>query len=127
MQGKRFFDVKKLLDFWSLPHFLFGTLLALVSIAFHLSVSMMFLITAFLALIWEGIEMKWRLSEAPGNGFVDILLALGGFGVTFFFINRVGVDPDRYDSLLIFTSIFFLCLNFFAWRARFEHDQEFQG
>jgi len=127
MRKGRFWYLKKVIDFWSIPHFLFGTLLTFVTIAFHLSVIKMFFVTAFLAIVWEGIEMKWRLSEAPRNGFADILLALVGFGVTFFFVDRFPVDPDRYDSLLIFTSILFLCLNFFAWRARFEHDQEFQG
>ncbi|MDD2766186.1 MAG: hypothetical protein PHH40_00295 [Candidatus Moranbacteria bacterium] len=127
MYKRRLLDVKKLIDFWSIPHFLFGTLLALATITFVLSIEYMFLVTLFLAIVWELIEMKWRLCEAPGNGFVDVLLALVGFTVTFLLVNRVGVSPERYGSLLIFTTLLFLCLNFFAWRARFEHDREFQG
>lgn len=127
MRKHQFFDARKLVDFWSVPHFLFGTILAMITITFDFPIGYMFFATLYLAIFWELIEMRWRLSEAPENGFIDIVLALIGFLVTFPLVDRVDVNFQSHNSLLIVTAILFLCLNFFAWRARFENDQEFQG
>lgn len=121
------FDIKKIVDYWSIPHFLFGTVLALVTITFSLSVVLMFLATLYLAIFWELLEMRFRLLEAPGNNVTDILLALCSFVLTFLLIDQTDPNTERHIALLIVTIILFLCLNFFAWRARFEHDGEFQS
>lgn len=87
----------------------------------------MFFATLYLAIFWELLEMRFRLREARGNGIADVLLALFSFGVTFLLIDQTDPNLERHGSILIVTSILFLCLNFFAWRARFEHDYEFRG
>ncbi|MEI8096657.1 MAG: hypothetical protein WCG73_00970, partial [Candidatus Moraniibacteriota bacterium] len=79
------------------------------------------------AIFWELLEMRFRIHEAPGNSVTDILLALSSFALTFLLIDRVDPNVERHSALLIVTIIIFLCLNFFAWRARFEHDGEFQN
>lgn len=127
MRHRRSLKVKKLIDSWSVPHFLFGTVLALCAITFVLPIGYMFFATAYLALFWELLEMRFRLSEAPGNGSADVVLALLGFGTAFLLVDRVGATSQSNYSLLIVTSVLFLSLNFFAWRARFEHDREFLG
>jgi len=119
--------IRKLFDYWSVPHFLFGTVLALFTITFSLSIAWMFFATLYLAIFWELLEMRFRLREARGNGIADVLLALFSFGVTFLLIDQTDPNLERHGSILIVTSILFLCLNFFAWRARFEHDYEFRG
>lgn len=123
----RSLKVKKLLDYWSVPHFLFGTVLALFTITFSLSVVYMFFVTLYLAIFWELLEMRFRLREAKGNSGIDVLLALLGFSIAFILVDRINANVGNQGSLLIITGILFLCLNFFAWRARFEHDGEFQG
>ncbi len=123
----QFFNPTKLFDWWSVPHFLFGMVTALVALAFSLSVSRVFLATLALAIVWELLKKRYRISEAPGNGTVDVLLPLIAFGITFLLVDRVGVNPEHYQALLIVTSFLYVSVNFFAWRARLERDREFQG
>ncbi|OIP58883.1 MAG: hypothetical protein COZ29_00995 [Candidatus Moranbacteria bacterium CG_4_10_14_3_um_filter_45_9] len=123
----RSLKAKKLLDYWSMPHFLFGTVSALFAVTFSLSVVYMFFVTLCLAIFWELLEMRFRLRETKGNSSMDVLLSLLSFGITFILVDRIDANIQNHGSLLIVTSILFLCLNFFAWRARFEHDGEFQG
>lgn len=124
---RRSLKMKNLLDYWSVPHFLFGTVLALFAITFSLSLAYTFFATLYLAIFWELLEMRFRLSEARGNGSMDVFLALLGFGITSVLVDRIDSNAGSNGSLLIVTTTLFLCLNFFAWRARFEHDREFQG
>ncbi len=123
----RSLKARKLFDYWSMPHFLFGTVSALFTVTFLLPVVYMFFVTLYLSIFWELLEMRFRLHEAKGNSGMDVLLALFGFGSTFIFADRINANVGNQSSLLIITGILFLCLNFFAWRARFEHDGEFQG
>lgn len=123
----RLFDTKKLFDWWSVPHFLFGMVMALAAIVFSFPTSYAFFATLYLALFWELLEKRYRLSEAPGNALIDILLPLFAFGMTFMLVNQADPDPDRQSALLIVVVLLYLSVNFFAWRARFENDREFQG
>lgn len=122
----RLFDMKKLFDWWSVPHFLFGMITALTAIVFSFPTSYAFFATLYLALFWELLEKKYRLSEAPGNALIDILLPLSAFGITLLLVNRTDPNPEHHTALLIAVSLLYLCVNFFAWRARFDRDREFQ-
>jgi len=123
----RFLDPKKMLDWWSVPHFLFGMVTALVAMVFSVPVFHGFLATLYLAIFWELLEKRYRLSEAPGNAPVDILLPLLAFGMTFLLVGQSHPEPDRVASLLVVIFLLYMAVNFFSWRARFERDQEFLG
>jgi hypothetical protein len=125
--SRRFFNTERLFDYWSVPHFLFGTVMALFAITYSLSTALMFFATLYLAIIWELLEARFRLREAQGNKIIDVFLPLLSFVITFFLIGRGNINPEQPSSLLIVTTILFLCLNFFAWRARFDRDRDFLG
>ncbi|MFZ2300180.1 MAG: hypothetical protein WAW00_03535 [Candidatus Moraniibacteriota bacterium] len=123
----RLFDLKKLFDWWSVPHFLFGMVTALTTITFSFPIFYAFFATLILALLWELLETRYRISEAPGNGTIDVILPLIAFGITFLLVDRMDPNPEHHRSLLIVVSILYLATNFFAWRARLERDREFLG
>ena len=123
----RFFNPKKLFDWWSVPHFMFGMVTALAALAFSLSVPRVFLATLALAIVWELLEKRYRISEAPGNGAVDVILPLIAFAITLVLVDRADPNPDHHMALLIVATLLYIFVNFFAWRARIERDREFQG
>lgn len=123
---EKLINVRKLIDPWSAPHFLFGTVMAFVVIVFSLPVMTTFFAMLIIALLWEWLEKYFRLSEAPGNAGMDVLLPLFAFAVTFFFVNTTNMSAEQGQALLIISIFLYIFVNFFAWRARFEHDREFR-
>ncbi|MGK2848729.1 MAG: hypothetical protein ACSLEX_01525 [Minisyncoccota bacterium] len=117
----------KLLDPWSMPHFLFGMVMALFAIVFSLSPLFIFTVMLSLAIFWEFFELSVRLPEAPGNGLVDIALSLIAFGITIALVDRSDPNPQHHVALFVVALLVYLTVNFFAWRARFEQDEDFQG
>ncbi|MFZ3032031.1 MAG: hypothetical protein WA082_03275, partial [Candidatus Moraniibacteriota bacterium] len=121
------FDPKKLFDWWSVPHFMFGIVTALFAISFSWSVLYAFFWTLILALLWELLEKYVRLSEAPGNGWVDVVLALLGFVITLLLVDQAALNHERHVGLFTITLLLYGFINLLAWRARFEKDQDFLG
>jgi hypothetical protein len=124
---KNIFDPKKLFDWWSVPHFMFGIVTALAAISFSWPIFYTFVGTLIAALLWELLEKYVRLSEAPGNGWVDVALPLLAFVLTYLLIDRAPLDHDRHVGLLTITILLYAFINLIAWRARFEKDRDFLG
>jgi positive regulator of sigma E activity len=119
------FDAKKLFDWWSVPHFMFGIVTALFSISFSWNAPLIFLATLILALLWELLEKFVRLSEAPGNGWVDVVLPLLAFVMTFILVDQAALNHERHLGLLTITLLLYGFINMIAWRARLEKDRDF--
>ncbi|MBP9728509.1 MAG: hypothetical protein KBD27_04000 [Candidatus Moranbacteria bacterium] len=126
-KAKEIFDPNKLFDWWSVPHFMFGVVTALAAIAFYWPAFYVFVGTLILALFWELLEKYVRLSEAPGNGWVDVVLPLLAFVITFLLVDQAELNHERHLGLLLITVLLYLFINMIAWRARFEKDEEFLG
>lgn len=124
---KRIFDANKLFDWWSVPHFMFGIVTYLAAISFFWNVFYAFIWTLVLALFWELLEKYVRLSEAPGNGWVDVILALLGFVSALTLVDQAELNHERHLGLLTITFLLYLFINMIAWRARFEKDHDFLG
>lgn len=117
----------KLFDWWSVPHFMFGMVMVLISITFSLPTAYTFFATLYLALFWELLEKRFRLSEAPGNGGMDVILPLLAFWVTYFMVNKAALNHEGHVGLLTVVSLVYGFVNMIAWRARFEQDASFRG
>lgn len=126
-QQRLIFDANKLFDWWSVPHFMFGVVICLAAISFSWPIFLAFIMTLILALLWELLEKYVRLSEAPGNGWVDVVLALTGFVITLLLIDQAELNHERHVGLFVMTLLLYLFINMIAWRARFEKDEEFLG
>lgn len=121
------FDANKLFDWWSVPHFMFGIVMALMAIFFSWPALNTFFGTLVLALLWELLEKYVRLSEAPGNGWIDVVLPLFAFVITYLLVDQAELNHERHLGLLVITTLLYLFINIIAWRARFEKDEEFLG
>lgn len=125
--SKQFFGFNQSFDWWSVPHFLFGMVMALGALAFVLPTLLLFFVTLVVALLWEWLEKYYRIRETSNNTLIDILLPLIAFVMTLFLVDQVDVRPEHHRSLFVIVFFLYLAINFFAWRARFENDREFQN
>lgn len=123
----RLVNLKKLIDPWSVPHFLFGAVTALGAIVFDLPIPASFAATFVLAVLWEQLEKYFRLSEAPGNAWMDVLLPLIAFTMTFSLVSGSDIGEEQARAFFAVSLLLYIFVNFFAWRARIERDREFQG
>src|SRR3989344_2504007 len=92
----KIFRLDKMFDWWSVPHFMFGMVAALSAITFEWPAFEVFLITLVMALLWELLEKKYRLSEAPGNAWVDVVLPLMAFVMTYILVDTSTLNHDGH-------------------------------
>ena len=119
------FSPSKLFDWWSVPHFMFGIVTALFAISFSWPIFYTFVGTLVAALLWELLEKFVRLSEAPGNGWVDVVLPLLAFDLTYILVDQATLNHERHLGLLAITLLLYGFINMIAWRARFDKDRDF--
>lgn len=119
--------MNRLLDFWSVPHFLFGVVSALITVAFAFPEWPMFFATLGGAILWEIFESRFDLGEVSWNVASDILLPLTAFPVTFSFATHPLVTQEHRVLLLVVAFFVFVYVNAIAWRARFEGDSDFKS
>lgn len=125
---KNFWRVGKVVDWWSIPHFLFGVVMALGALVFAWPLQFAFVGTFVIAFMWEKFERSIRIQEAKENSRMDILLPLLAFGITIFLMNQMPSRTGEDEQTFFLTAVFlYLFLNFIAWRAKLENDREFQG
>ncbi|MGB5018942.1 MAG: hypothetical protein WBO66_04390, partial [Candidatus Moraniibacteriota bacterium] len=75
---------KKSLDWWSIPHFLFGVVMAFLALVLAWPLSFTFGAMLIIAILWEGFERRIRIRESRSNSKMDILLPLLAFLLTLF-------------------------------------------
>ena len=124
---RQVFDARKLFDWWSVPHFMFGIVMALAAISFSWPTFYTFIGMFILALLWELLEKYVRLSEAPGNGWIDVVLPLLAFVMTFLLVDQAALNHERHLGLLTITTLLYGFVNLIAWQARFDKDEDFLG
>lgn len=119
--------LRRLLDPWSVPHFLFGSVTVLAAIAFEWPLLITLLATLIAAVLWEYFERRIGIREARGNPYMDILLPILAFGITLLLIDRQPLHKEQHIGLFFSVTLLFAFVNVAAWRARIEEDREFLG
>ncbi len=115
----------RLFDIWSVPHFLFGIVVAMVAIVFSLPFSETLAALLLIAFLWECFEMWLRISEYFWNMLTDVLLPVLAYLIVFPVIEQTGIDHEHRVALLVISLLVYISTNAFAWRARFSGDQDF--
>ncbi len=118
---------KHAIDYWSIPHFLFGAVTALASVVFSVPGRFGLLATFFAAIAWEFFEKKAKLGEDIRNVLADIALPLICFPVVYYYATEIVSDAERNRALFVVVTILHLFINFIAWRARSERDRDFMS
>ncbi len=117
----------KYLDFWSIPHFLFGSVTALFAEAYEHPFVLWFSITFVLAILWERFERFVGIRETKENARLDIILPLLAFLGTMSIVHHPSFGVEHAKAALLVSLLIYLFTNFLAWQARFDGDKEFRG
>jgi hypothetical protein len=115
----------RLFDIWSVPHFLFGVVAAMIAAVFSFPFFETLLIVLALAVAWEFIETAFGISEYGWNMLTDIVLPLAAFIVTTLLVDRADIDRDHRVALLVISVMVYVFTNVIAWQARLNGDREF--
>jgi hypothetical protein len=105
------------LDLWSIPHFLFGILMALLPPLFDVSVTAAFTFTVILGLLWEVYEKLAKIEETLLNSLFDVLLPIASFSITAYLFSRFSLDVGVAQVTLVVTLIFYISMNTLGWMA----------
>lgn len=116
---------KHVIDYWSIPHFLFGAVTALASVVFSVPGRYGLLATFLFAIGWEFFEKKVKIGEHVRNAIADVVLPILSFPMTFLYATHFVDDRPRNAALLIVVVLLYLYSNFASWRARFENDTDY--
>ncbi|MFA6519451.1 MAG: hypothetical protein WCT41_01350 [Candidatus Paceibacterota bacterium] len=113
-------------DLWSIPHFLFGILTALLPSLVGISLLTALTITLVCAMAWEIYEKFVYIRETVQNSLLDILLPVVAFTITSELILFYPPHPD--DLLVLATAVFVLYLftNISGWRAYRRRNRAFR-
>lgn len=120
-------QLRHAIDYWSMPHFLLGTLIALIGLVFGLPAGLFFFVTLVIAVLWEIIEMRLRIHEAKVNVASDIIMPLFAYVLTLWLTTSQAMQQEQLVALLSVTIITYALFNYAAWRARFNRDPDFLG
>lgn len=113
------------IDYWSVPHFLFGVLMAMIAQVFAYPAMPMFMLMLVIAILWEIIEMRLKIRELSANVLSDIGFPLVAYALTLWLTDSRVMHHDQLVALLQVTVVTYALVSYAAWRARFEHDPDF--
>ncbi len=85
-------------DLWSIPHFLFGVLMAFVPPITGLSFLTALALTIILAMVWEIYEKFMDIKETVQNSLLDVILPVVAFTLTSYLLL---IYPLHYDDSLV--------------------------
>ncbi len=115
---------KGLIDYWSVPHFLLGMLVALSVRVFGLPTIPFFIATLGIAILWEYFEMFLHIRELKLNVLSDTIVPLLAYVFTLWLTDHA-MRPEQQAALLITTIIFYVLVSSAAWQARLSRDPDF--
>lgn len=96
-------------DLWSIPHFLFGILMAFLPPLTGISFLTALALTLILAMLWEIYEKFVQIRETVQNSLLDIILPIVAFTLTSYVLR---IYSFRYDELLVAAGAVFILYAF---------------
>lgn len=82
-------------DLWSIPHFLFGVLMAFSPGVTGISLPTALSLTIILAMLWEVYEKFIDIKETVQNILLDIILPIASFMLTSYMLHRFPLSDEQ--------------------------------
>jgi len=104
------------IDLWSVPHFVFGFVgfYFLQRIGFRNNIA--FTVTIF-AILWEFLELFFKIEEALTNRFTDVLLTVIAL-LILISLQKFGFKKEKI--LFKYSSVIFVVANVVGWGVYFS-------
>lgn len=114
------------LDLWSIPHFLFGILTALLPPLFGAPLTQALLLTFVLALSWELFEKYAGIKETFLNSLTDVLLPIVAFTGVSALMRVYPLTADELAVMMSATLTLYCYTNLSGWLAYRRRKREFR-
>lgn len=124
---KDFWQKGRAFDLWSIPHFLFGMIMAFLPFVTPISLIASFSLMLLLALLWEIYEKIIHINETVTNNLFDVLLPVISFVFLAMFLEKSDINHSTIIVLLIATIIIYLFTNISGWFAFKRRQKEFMN
>lgn len=113
------------LDLWSIPHFLFGILMAFLPPLIGISLLSALSLTLILALVWEVYEKLIGIKETVLNIVSDFILPIVAFTATALVLRAYPLH--REDVVVVASAVLFLYIftNLSGWLAYRRRNRNF--
>jgi hypothetical protein len=115
----------RVLDLWSIPHFLLGILCAFIPFYSHLTFEYVFVSMVVLAFLWEIGEYIAGIKETIWNNIADVLLPI----ISFLIIEKVLVTTTLLQEQRTVAFVGVITLYFFTnisgWLAYRRRQRDF--
>lgn len=112
-------------DLWSIPHFLFGMLMAFIPPLTDTPLLTTFALTLMLAILWEVYEKIIEIKETVQNSLLDIILPVVAFTLTSYTLQLYSL---HYDELVVVASaifVLYIFTNVSGWLAYRRRNRDF--
>ena len=112
------------LDLWSIPHFLFGILVAIAALLSPMPLLEIFIATLLVSIAWELFEkMFLGVDESLKNQILDVVLGLVGFVLTLYLFDYYAPSADLLTMVgIVVLALYGLC-NFLGWQAHRRRER----
>jgi len=104
-------------DLWSIPHFLFGVLAAILAPLTNMPTFTAFALMAVLAVLWEWYEKLIGIKETNLNIAADFVLPALAFTCTLFLLDIYRLRQDELLVIWCAVLIVYLYTNISGWLA----------
>jgi predicted tellurium resistance membrane protein TerC len=112
-------------DLWSIPHFLFGMLMAFLPPLFGISLLAALALTLILALAWEMYEKFVDIKETVQNILLDVILPIVAFTLTSYILRAFSFSTDEIIVAAVAVGALYLFTNISGWRAYRRRNRNF--
>jgi len=123
--AKDWWQKGRVFDLWSIPHFLFGILMAFLPPLLGVSLLTTLALTLILAMLWEIYEKFVDIKETIPNSLLDIILPVAALTLTSYFLLFY---PLQRDELLVAAGAVFTLYaftNISGWLAYRRRNRDF--
>lgn len=124
---KDFWEKGKAFDLWSIPHFIFGMIMALLPFTTNLSLAASFALMLLLAILWELYEKIIKINETLTNNMFDVILPVISFIFVAMILGQTQISKESATVILGALIVVYLFTNISGWLAFRRRQKEFMN
>lgn len=124
---KDFWEKGRAFDLWSIPHFIFGMIMAMLPYTTNISLAASFALMLLLAILWELYEKVIKINETLTNNMFDVILPVISFIFVAMIVGQIQLSKQSAVVILSGLILVYLFTNISGWLAFRRRQREFMN